>query len=211
MSLIGRLTSGTRLYRTLFVACVSMASASAIGASDQTFIPLLWDTCASPGTEVNVQDRSGWKMVPSDLMMLEADPPKSRSDPGFYGREYSFKGDAVVENEKLMAVFLLAKGRVVIYAKTPSLGAKEPTAGAGPKVSKVFELTPQVESTPSGRGNIEILRNAEDEVVLRFLFGGSPVVSAVLGFGKAEIIDVKPSAGMKGARVSGSFECGIVP
>jgi hypothetical protein len=150
-------------------------------------------------------------MVPSDLMMLEADPPKSRSDPGFYGREYLFKGDAVVENEKIMAVFLSTKGRVVFYAKPPSLGANQPTAAAESRASKVLELTPQAQSTPSGRGNIEVLRNAEDEMILRFSFGGSPEISAVLGFGKTEIIDVKPGAGMKGARVSGAFEWGIVP
>jgi hypothetical protein len=149
-------------------------------------------------------------MVPSDLMMLEADPPKSRSDPGFYGREYSFKGDAVVENEKIMAVFLSAKQRVVFYVKAPSLGANE-SSGAEPKAFKVFELARQVGATPSERGNLDILRNAEDELVLRFSFGASPEISAVLGFGKTEIIDVKPQAGMKGVRVSGAFEWGIVP
>ena len=55
--------------------------------------------------------------MPTDLLTLEADPLKASSDPGYYGREYSFKGDAVVENGYVTAVFWSAKGKVVIYSK----------------------------------------------------------------------------------------------
>jgi hypothetical protein len=151
-------------------------------------------------------------MVPSDLLSLEADPPKARSDPGYYGREYSFKGDAVVENEKLIAVFLSAKGRVVLYTKAQSALTNGVASAAPPVADKVLELgsTP-VSSRSSGARSIDILRNAEDELILRFYFGRSPEISAVLGFGKTEIIDVKPSAEMKAARISGTFQYGVVP
>src|SRR4051812_14631474 len=60
-------------------------------------------------------NRGGWIPVPRDIVALETDPPKASSDPGYYGREYSFKGDAVVENRRLTAVFWSATGRLVIY------------------------------------------------------------------------------------------------
>ena len=80
--------------------------------------------------------------MPPDLLTLEADPPKASSDPGYYGREYSFKGDAVVENRTLAAVFLSAKGRVVIYSKddaTLTNGASQANAGLG---RKILEFVP---------------------------------------------------------------------
>jgi hypothetical protein len=76
----------------------------------------LWDTVApldgAPGA-----DRSAWKAVPRDLMLLETNAPKASSDPGYYGRGYAFKGDAVVENHYLAAVFCSTAGKVAIYSK----------------------------------------------------------------------------------------------
>jgi hypothetical protein len=146
------------------------------------------------------------------LLLLEADPPKARSDPGYYGREYSFKGDAVVENEKLIAVFLSAKGRIVLYAKGQSALTNGLAPATPAAADRILELaSTQVLSKSSGPRSVDILRNAEDELILRFYFGRSPEVSAVLGFGKTEIIDVKPSAEMKEARITGAFEYGVVP
>ena len=62
---------------------------------------VIWDTVAPLPVTADGTDRSGWKAVPSDLLTLEADPPKASSDPGYYGREYTFKGDVVVENQSL--------------------------------------------------------------------------------------------------------------
>jgi len=36
--------------------------------------------------------------------MLEANPPKAASDPWYDGSDYSFKGDAAVENRRLTAL-----------------------------------------------------------------------------------------------------------
>src|ERR1051325_9864580 len=58
---------------------------------------VLWDTVTHFAESIDV-DKAAWKLVPRDLFTLEADPPKAASDPGYYGREYSFSGDAVVEN-----------------------------------------------------------------------------------------------------------------
>ena len=61
---------------------------------------VIWDT-SSPFE----RNRAGWIPVPRDIVALEADPPKASSDPGYYGREYSFKGDAMVKNHRLTTVF----------------------------------------------------------------------------------------------------------
>src|SRR5438105_3903156 len=82
---------------------------------------VLWDTTAPLATSTAVDGKQGWKPVPNDLLTLEADPPKARSDPGYYGREYSFKGDAVVENRSLAAIFSVSQGRVVIFSKEVSV------------------------------------------------------------------------------------------
>ena len=65
------------------------------------------------------ESRTAWTPVPRDLLSLEADPLKASSDPGFYGRKYSFKGDAAVETPCLVALFCSAKGRVVLCQATP--------------------------------------------------------------------------------------------
>src|SRR6059058_3298677 len=59
----------------------------------------LWDTSSGVSDPNEAEARSGWKAVPTDLLTLEANPPKASSDPGYYGREYSFNGDSVVENQ----------------------------------------------------------------------------------------------------------------
>src|SRR5207244_2669057 len=97
----------------------------------------VWDTVAHFAETAEVADRTGWKPVPTDLLTLEADPPKAASDPGYYGREYSFTGDAVVENRSVAAVFWSAKGRVVIYSKanaSPPGSASPAYTGLGRKI-----------------------------------------------------------------------------
>src|SRR3954471_20058383 len=78
---------------------------------------VLWDTGSRLKETLNTENEAGWKAVPSELFVFEADPSKAASDPGYYGREYSFKGDAVVEDHNLVAVFSSAQGRVMIYSK----------------------------------------------------------------------------------------------
>src|SRR5262252_1161093 len=78
---------------------------------------LLWDSVIPLADTTAPEDVTAWKVVPSDLLSLEREPAKARSDPGYYGREYKFKGDAVVENEKLSALFSGAKGHVALYTK----------------------------------------------------------------------------------------------
>lgn len=46
---------------------------------------ILWDTLSPMAEKLNPGERSGWKVVPNDLLLLEKDPPKASSDPGYYG------------------------------------------------------------------------------------------------------------------------------
>ncbi|MEO8426903.1 MAG: hypothetical protein ABI651_07315 [Verrucomicrobiota bacterium] len=192
----------------------AIAALSAIQPIEAAPNVVLWDSSSAFGNTVDVADRADWKLVPPDLLTLEADPPKASSDPGYYGREYSFKGDAVVENRSLAALFLSAKGRVVIYSKDDGAltnGASQLHAGLGRKLLEFVPL--QKKTQPTRISRLEILRNVTDEVALEVFFSGtgSTDVSAVFAFGKTEIVEIKPAENMKGISLLGSIEYGVVP
>ena len=173
---------------------------------------MLWDTGTAFSTRVNVENRIGWKPVPTDLLTLEADPSKARSDPGYYGREYSFKGDAVVENPKLLAVFWSLKGRVVFYAKRSGMSGDRATGPAAPGGSKLFELViSQNQSTSAGFSPAEIVRNGDDEVALKVRGQGTEDQSAVLDFGRSEIIEINPGPALRTVSVLADFDSAILP
>jgi hypothetical protein len=177
---------------------------------------VVWDAGARFADTIDAEKRAGWKAVPTELFAFEADPPKAASDPGYYGREYSFKGDAVVENRSLAAVFWSAKGRVAIYSKADD--APPGSGGGSPQNTslgrKILEFVPlQTKTQPGKIGRCEILRNASDEVVLEVSFSarGSADVSAVFSFGKNEIVEIKPAEKMKGISLLSPIEYGVVP
>jgi hypothetical protein len=186
----------------------------AIPSADAATNVVVWDTGSRFSDTISADDRTAWKAVPTDLLTLEADPPKASSDPGYYGREYSFKGDAVVSNHQLTAVFWSAKGRMVLYSKAAAAAANSAAPASAGLGRKVLEFAPlQTKPELATISHFEIIRNAGDEVVLEISFSakGSPDVSAVFSFGKTEIVEIKPSAKMKGIRLSGPIEYGVVP
>ena len=175
---------------------------------------VVWDTHAHFAGTVDVADKAGWKPVPTELLLLEANPPKAASDPGYYGRDYAFKGDAVVENRNLVAVFWSAKGRVVIYSKanaTPPDGASQESNSLSKKILEFVPL--QTKTQPVNISHCEILRNEGDEVALEVFFSskGTAEVSALFVFGKTEIVEIKPAANMKGISLLSSIEHAVVP
>jgi hypothetical protein len=149
---------------------------------------VVWDTGSRLVDAADVESRARWRQVPSELFIMEADPSKAASDPGYYGREYSFKGDAVVENRSLVAVFWSAKGRVVIVPL-------------------------QTTTQPSTNSHFEILRNADDQVALEVSFSakGTPDASAILVFDKTGIVEIKPMENMSGVSLRSPLEYGVVP
>src|SRR2546428_8905570 len=121
----------------------------------------VWDAGSRFADTPDAQNRAGWKSVPSELFAFEADPPKAASDPGYYGREYSFKGDVVVENRSLAAVFWSEKGRVVLYSKADAAQTGSASTGKPSLGKKILEFVPLQSKTPSGKiRRCEILRNA---------------------------------------------------
>lgn len=171
---------------------------------------VLWDTGAPLTEMADAAKREDWRAVPTDLFKLEADPLKSSSDPGYYGREYSFKGDMIFENEKLVAVFWSAKGKVLLYARGDQTGN---AAASGHRWGeKVAEIAPLQMNGPIRRFNI--LRNAGDEVVAEAIFSqsGSADLSVLFSFGKSEVVEIKPGDPARGTiSIQSPVEYGIVP
>ncbi len=164
---------------------------------------LVWDTLSPLVNEVDVRDRINWKVVPTDLLTLELDSnPAAISDPAYYGREYFFKGDVVVENEHLTAVFWSGKGRVVIYSKT-DLSKKR------------MEFVPlQLKGKPASITYCSILQNTGDEAALEVSFSAKETednLSAIFSFSKTEIIEIKPAENMKGMSLLSPIEYGVMP
>src|SRR5438874_1340824 len=111
---------------------------------------VVWDAGARFANAIDTENRAGWKAVPSELFTFEAEPAKAASDPGYYGREYSFKGDAVVENRSLAAVFWSAKGRVVLYSKADAAQTGSASTGKPSLGKKILEFVPLQSKTASG-------------------------------------------------------------
>ncbi len=204
------------LPRAALVAVAAVAAGLASAPEPAAANPnvLLWDTLSPLSGQSNVGERSGWKRVPSDLLLLEADPPKASSDPGYYGREYAFKGDAVVQNQELLAVFRSATGRLELYAESEAARPAGAAPSTAPPSRKLIELAPlQTKAQPGTLSRVTVLRNAADEVALNVAFSatGSPEISSVFVFGKTAIIEVKPAPEMKGISLLGPIRFGIAP
>jgi len=163
---------------------------------------LIWDTRSPFVNKVDLRDRTNWKVVPTDLLTLETDPSAAISDPGYYGREYSFKGDVVVENEHLITVFSSKKGCVVIYSRA-DLSQKK------------LELTPlQLKAKLASITFSRILQNTGDQAALEVTFSAQETednYSAIFSFDKKQIVEIKPAENMKGISLLSPIEYGVVP
>ena len=174
---------------------------------------ILWDTGSPIADKLNARDQAGWKMVPTDLLLLEKDPPKASSDPGYYGRDYSFQGDAVVETPALTAVFWSAKGCVTLYSKQDPSQKDERLDSAQWIGTKVAEVSPtQFDGRAGSINRIDVVRNADDEVILKVSFSaGSSGATSLFSFDKTGIVEVNPTENMNDVRLSSPLEYGVVP
>lgn len=186
----------------LIVLVAAAAGMPAAQGGDTAAGVVVWDTVSPFGDRVDLGDRAGWKAVPADLLMLEADPAKAFSDPAHYGREYSFKGDAVVENGHLTTVLRSTTGRIAVYSRD------DPSR-------KTVEFVPlQMKTGPARISRCSILQNTGDEVALEVSFSATSAagnLSAVVSFSRTEIVEIKPAANMKGISLLSPIEYGIVP
>ncbi|HEV2393398.1 MAG TPA: hypothetical protein VG146_13680 [Verrucomicrobiae bacterium] len=160
----------------------------------------LWDTFSPASDNFDPERRVGWNVVPGDLLLLEKDRLKASSDPGYYGRDYSFKGDAVVETPALIAAFCSIKGCVRLFAKAGGGRISElspvPAAGAAITISRV-----------------EIVRNADDDIVLEATFSGAgPLESTcIFSFDRTGILEIKLVANLDHLRLSAPIAYGVFP
>ncbi len=170
---------------------------SSVGWAQAAALPhpvMLWDAGSPLGDTIDLANRTSWKAVPPNLIMLEADPLKSSSDPGYYGREYAFQGDAVVENSYLTAVVWAGKGKVVVFGKNSRLEIGDS------RFKAISRCT--------------VLQNTGDDVALEVSFSTGETgsdVSTVLAFGKTPIVEIKPAETMKGISLLSAIEYGVLP
>jgi len=154
----------------------------------------LWDTGVPLGDSINLTNRTAWKPVPPNLLMLEDDPQRALSSPAYYGREYAFQGDAVVENSYLTAVVWAGEGKVVVFSK-----------------SSKFEIG---DSKFKAISRCTVLQNTGDDLALEISFStGVPGadLSAVLAFSRTPIVEIKPAAALKGVNLVSPMAYGVVP
>jgi hypothetical protein len=181
----------------LLAAALMSLGLSSTGHAQSTAAPhpvTLWDTGSPLGGTIDLANRTTWKAVPPNLLMLEADPLKSSSDPGCYGREYTFQGDAVVENSFLTAVVWASKGKVVVSSKNSK-----------------FEIG---DSRFKAISRCTVLQNTGDDVALEISFSTGSAgsdQSAVLAFSKTPIVEIKPAETMKGISLLSPIEYGVLP
>lgn len=156
----------------------------------------MWDTGKPLGPTYSEGQWTGWKAVTSEQFGVEPDPAKAASDPGYYGREYEFKGDAVVENGKTTVVFKSGEGLVLVYAKIPGGGRSE--------LMEVGHL-----DLGSGGSKPFVIRSANDEVMLRLsLVGGGSVLFSV---DRSGILSIQPEGGFGRVRFSLPLAYGVIP
>jgi len=170
--------------------------------SEKTANTIVWDTQSPFVNIVDVRNKADWKIVPADLLTLELDPSAAVSDPAYYGREYSFKGDAVVENEHLSAVFWSGKGKVIIYSKTD------------PSKERIEFVPLQLKGKPASINHFSILQNTGDEIALEASFSGGGAedsFSAIFSFDRTGIIEIKPAENMKGISLLSPIAYGVIP
>jgi hypothetical protein len=191
------------LWKTTLALSLLAGPAIAATQHGQNVTPTqIWDTSSHFAGAVDIQNRSNWKLVPYDLLTLENDPAVASSDPGYYGRDYVFEGDAVVENAHVIAAFWSKEGKIVIYSK----------AGSN---QKKLEFTPlEFKNTAATITDCAIVRNASDEAALDVTFsagGAGKSLSCLVTFDRSGIVEIKPAETMRGVSLRSPIEYGVVP
>jgi len=178
---------------------VTSPSASTAQRKEKISNTQLWDTLSPFLDKIDVRDRTDWKVVPAEFDRWKGPDYYGPED---YGREYHFKGDVVLENEYLIAVFSSKKGKVIIYSK----------ADYGKKKIEFIPL--QLKAKPANITCCRILQNTGGEAALEVSFSDKEMeknVSAIFSFSDDQIIGVKPAENMKGISLFSPIEFAIVP
>ena len=73
-----RMSKFCELARVILATAIWVCSSGNMEAAGNVVV---WDTHVILGNNVDLEERTAWKRVPSDLLSLEADPKKAASDP----------------------------------------------------------------------------------------------------------------------------------
>lgn len=173
---------------------------------------VIWDTvkpiAATPEASELLSAHPDWRAIPTELFAFEKNPAKAASDPGYYGRVYSFSGDAVIENPQLVAQISARTGRLSVFSKGSS------AVGAALRGTKLFEVSAALgESGDKEHYRFEILRNATDEVLLR-VSGASnrdPENWIRYSLGAGDLVEIKAGTHCKQVDVIHPTAYGVVP
>lgn len=176
---------------------------------------VIWDTQSPLTGGLNAFSPAAWRPVPREIFSLEKDPLKAASDPGYYGREYVFGGDSVIENSSLVAVFKSQNGTVTLYAKDAA-GSQSVVGGGISLVSgrRIVDLVPlRLKALSPFISEVIVVRNTGDEAALEVFFsaGNSAPVSAMFVFDRTGIMEVRPGKSMKGFSLRSAMEHVIAP
>jgi hypothetical protein len=168
-------------------------------ASQGTAATRIWDTMSPSFNEEVLVDRSGWKVVPTETDRWNG--PNYYS-PERYGMHHSFRGDAVVENEHLVAVFSSRKAKAIIYSKADH-------------AAKKVEVVPlEFKAKPARIIHFHVLQNSGDEAALEVVLSGQgtdKTLSLVFSFSKKRIVEIAPSENVNGISLLSPIRYGVVP
>lgn len=160
----------------------------------------IWDI-PKGGDAAGWTNRAAWKVVPPDPFALEVDPSKAASDPGYYGRDYSFEGDAALESAGLVATFTASRATVSVYAKSIGSGLRH--------VADVVLIG--AVSTPVD-ARIEVVRNIGDQAALKAQFAADGAsVAARFSIDRRGVLEITPIAGLRTVRLRTAIEFGVAP
>ena len=176
-----------------------MAFVFLLVASQGTASTRIWDTMSPSSNEEVLVDRSGWKAVPTETDKWNGPDYYS---PEHYGMQHSFSGDAVVENEHLLALFSSEKAKATLYSK------------ADQAVGKVEIVPLELKAKPATITHFGVLQNSGDEVALEVVFSGEgtgKALSLVFSFGKKRIVEIAPSENVNGISLLSPIRYGVVP
>jgi len=170
-----------------------------LAASQGTAATRVWDTMSPSPDEEILADRSGWRAVPTAGEKWN-DP--EHYNPENYSLQYSFSGDAAVENEHLVAVFSSTKGKVTIYSKAD-------------RAEKKVEVVPlEFRAEPARITHLGVLQNSGDEAVLEAVFAREQTgknLPMVFSFGRKSIVEITPAASASGISLLAPIRYGVVP
>ena len=170
-----------------------------LAASQVIAATRVWDTMSPSPDEEILADRSGWRAVPTAGEKWN-DP--EHYNPENYSLQYSFTGDAAVENEHLVALFSSTKGKVTIYA------------GADRAEKKVEVVPLEFRAELARITHLGVLQNSGDEAVLEAVFSGEQTgknLPIVFSFGRKSIVEITPSSSARGIRLLSPIRYGVVP